>query len=145
MGIPNNFQHGAETSVGDKTKGECFENGEKTGKSGANDVASCKKGRSTGIERLMAHSGSRMCGAFYDEREDFGFDGFSDETEEKCMYCGYPIERGEEKAKVLTTGDVIHKTCWIDYAEDNFDELCTLLDDDGDDAYGCGENGGMFL
>ncbi|MBR5528466.1 MAG: hypothetical protein IKV97_05620 [Clostridia bacterium] len=46
---------------------------------------------------------------------------------EKCMYCGYEILPGECKAQVNATGDVIHKKCWQDYADDNFYELCCVL------------------
>ena len=46
---------------------------------------------------------------------------------EKCMYCGYEIVKGEEKAIVISTGDTIHRNCWQDYAEDNFYELCHML------------------
>lgn len=46
---------------------------------------------------------------------------------EKCMYCGYEILHGESKAQVIATGDVIHKKCWQDYADENFYELCCVL------------------
>ncbi len=49
---------------------------------------------------------------------------------EKCMYCGYEIVKGEEKAFVMSTGDTIHRSCWQDYAEDNFYELCHMLGND---------------
>ena len=49
---------------------------------------------------------------------------------EKCMYCGYDIVKGEEKAFVVSTGDTIHRNCWQDYAEDNFYELCHMLGND---------------
>ena len=78
--------------------------------------------------------------------DDMPFDGFRDdavsdceraeygestESTEYCDYCGYPIVRGEEKLRVDSTGDIIHRKCWSDYAEDNTDSLCTPLD-----AYG---------
>ena len=49
---------------------------------------------------------------------------------DKCMYCGYEIVPGEEKAFVISTGDTIHRNCWQDYAEDNFYELCQTLGND---------------
>ena len=67
----------------------------------------------------------------YDTSEEFYREesSFCDEdTCEKCDYCGYPILRGEEKLRVDSTGDIIHRKCWNDYAEDNTDELCTPLD-----------------
>ena len=60
----------------------------------------------------------------------FASHGMADDGEcicDKCMYCGYEIVPGEEKAIVEATGDTIHRSCWQDYAEDNFYELCRLL------------------
>lgn len=82
-----------------------------------------------------------MNGRLYDdgalrERENYWRDGeelpyCGEEECEKCDYCGYPILLGEEKLRVDSTGDVIHRKCWNDYAEDNTDELCTPLDSFG--------------
>ncbi len=58
-----------------------------------------------------------------DDYYDCGFD------EEKCDYCGCGILSGQLRARVYTTGDIIHYECWQDYAEDNFDELCCALGD----------------
>ena len=55
------------------------------------------------------------------ESGDYFDDCFDDE---KCAYCGDYITKGQVRAKVFTTGDVIHEDCWRDYAEDNFNELC---------------------
>ena len=49
---------------------------------------------------------------------------------DKCMYCGYDIERGEEKVMVDANGDILHRRCWQEYAEDNFYELCHMLGND---------------
>ena len=48
---------------------------------------------------------------------------------EKCMYCGYDIVLDNDGLRVLVTGDVIHKDCWRDYAEDNKYDLCTVFSD----------------
>lgn len=63
---------------------------------------------------------------FYREREDLLEEDV--ESGDRCVYCGYPILRGEDKLRVEATGDIIHRKCWNDYAEDNVDELCTPLD-----------------
>ncbi len=42
-----------------------------------------------------------------------------DDTE-KCCSCGYPILRGED-AMALNNGDLIHRSCWCDYADENPD------------------------
>jgi len=38
---------------------------------------------------------------------------------EKCCQCGYPILEGEEALQLYINGDVIHKECWQEYAEEN--------------------------
>ena len=45
-----------------------------------------------------------------------------------CAQCGYRFVRGDETLTVKETGDVIHKSCWMDYSEDNRDELCEETD-----------------
>lgn len=62
----------------------------------------------------------------YFETDDYYDDGFE---AEKCHYCGCAILSGQLKARVYTTGDIIHEACWQDYAEENFDELCCALGD----------------
>ena len=59
-------------------------------------------------------------GAFgCDDEDDYG------EKYDKCVYCGYPILPDEERLRVLSTGDAIHRRCWNDYAEDYIGDLCT--------------------
>lgn len=55
------------------------------------------------------------------ETDDYFDDSFDDE---KCAYCKEAITKGQVRARVFTTGDIIHEDCWQDYAEDNFYELC---------------------
>ena len=43
---------------------------------------------------------------------------------EKCCQCGYPIIPGEQALQIYCNGDVIHKECWLDYAEENTQALC---------------------
>ena len=38
---------------------------------------------------------------------------------EKCCQCGYAILPGEEALQIYVNGDVIHKECWQDYADEN--------------------------
>ncbi len=56
-------------------------------------------------------------------------DEYSGEDCERCMYCGYHILPGEEAVTVNYTGDLIHKKCWNDYADDNISELCSDTQD----------------
>ena len=39
---------------------------------------------------------------------------------EKCCSCGYPVLTGET-AMALHNGDLIHESCWGDYADENAD------------------------
>ena len=45
-----------------------------------------------------------------------------------CAQCGYKFVDGDEALTVKGTSDVIHKGCWMDYSEDNVDELCEETD-----------------
>ena len=45
-----------------------------------------------------------------------------------CAQCGYRFVKGDEALVVKQTQDVIHKGCWMDYGEDNMDELCEETD-----------------
>lgn len=54
---------------------------------------------------------------------------FGRSNTKSCAYCGYDIGFGEETAKVNCTEDIIHRRCWSDYAEDNFYELCEVIDE----------------
>ncbi len=49
---------------------------------------------------------------------------YSPSHNEKCMYCGFEIFDTDDVLKVIPTGDIIHKKCWIDYAEDNIYDIC---------------------
>ena len=40
-----------------------------------------------------------------------------------CAQCGYRFTKADEAVKVKSTGDVIHRGCFIDYADDNIDEM----------------------
>lgn len=40
------------------------------------------------------------------------------EYSERCCQCGYELLPGEE-AMALNNGDLIHESCWNDYAEEN--------------------------
>lgn len=56
--------------------------------------------------------------------EDGGFDGSAQYTDEYCgcsvcAQCGYRFAAGDDVIKVNATGDVIHRDCFIDYADDN--------------------------
>ena len=43
----------------------------------------------------------------------------------KCAYCAYEILPDDEAVRVITTKDILHRTCWCEYAEDNCLDLCT--------------------
>lgn len=40
---------------------------------------------------------------------------------EKCCYCGYEMLDGEEAVEIYCNGDVIHKSCWTEYADENME------------------------
>lgn len=40
-----------------------------------------------------------------------------------CAQCGYRFIRGEEALWIKETGDVVHKDCFYDYAEDNIEQF----------------------
>ncbi len=37
---------------------------------------------------------------------------------EKCCFCGCPIMPGEAAMQMYANGDVIHRQCWLEYAEE---------------------------
>lgn len=40
-----------------------------------------------------------------------------------CAQCGYRFVKGDEALRIKQTGDIIHSDCFIDYNEDNAEEL----------------------
>ncbi len=38
---------------------------------------------------------------------------------EKCCHCGFELLPGEEAVEIFINGDVIHKSCWNEYADEN--------------------------
>lgn len=40
---------------------------------------------------------------------------------EKCCHCGFELLPGEEVMEIHTSGDIIHKSCWCEYADENLD------------------------
>ncbi len=38
---------------------------------------------------------------------------------EKCCHCGFELLPGEEAIVLFSTGDVLHKNCWNEYADEN--------------------------
>lgn len=70
---------------------------------------------------------ARLDRELYDEcRDDCDFDSIFSEKQ-KCVYCGYEILDDERCLKVNDTGDIIHRKCWNDYADDNVADLCEEL------------------
>ncbi len=45
-----------------------------------------------------------------------------------CAWCGYRFERGDEALRVKDTGDIIHKDCWMEYSDDNVQELTSEIE-----------------
>lgn len=45
-----------------------------------------------------------------------------------CAQCGYRFVDGDEALRVRQTGDIIHRDCWMDYTEDNREELSDIID-----------------
>lgn len=44
-----------------------------------------------------------------------------------CAQCGYRFYEGDDVVSVKQTGDVVHRECFTDYAEDSINELCDTL------------------
>ncbi len=44
-----------------------------------------------------------------------------------CAQCGYRFHRCDDVVRVKQTGDVIHRGCFTDYAEDSIGEMCDVL------------------
>ena len=40
-----------------------------------------------------------------------------------CAQCGYRFTKGDDAIRIRQTGDIIHTDCFIDYSEDNREEL----------------------
>ena len=60
--------------------------------------------------------------------ENDGLDELAQYTDEYCgcsvcTQCGYRFAVGDDVIKVNATGDIIHRDCFIDYADDNADLL----------------------
>ncbi len=40
---------------------------------------------------------------------------------EKCCQCGFELLPGEQAMEIHISGDLIHKSCWCEYADENPD------------------------
>lgn len=45
-----------------------------------------------------------------------------------CAQCGYRFALGDDGFRVKQTGDIIHRDCFMDYMDDNVNELCDELE-----------------
>ncbi len=55
---------------------------------------------------------------------------------EKCCQCGFELLPGEEVMEIHTSGDIIHKSCWCEYADENHKVFGnSFLYSDGTDEY----------
>ena len=78
---------------------------------------------------LTPRLAAELCEMYFEESRPSTCDDIQNicYAAEKCMYCGYEIMPHECKAQVLAPGDIIHEKCWQDYADENFYELCCVL------------------
>ncbi len=63
------------------------------------------------------------------------------ENLDRCALCGFELLPGEDAFALYSSGDIIHKSCWCEYADDNssfFGKAFTVRDYDSDD-FGRGE------
>ena len=62
--------------------------------------------------------------------ENFKKNGYSDYNNHMvvCAQCGYRFVKGDEAYVVKPTEDIIHKDCFLDYAEDNMNDLCECVE-----------------
>ena len=55
------------------------------------------------------------------------------ENLEKCCHCGFELLPGEEAIEIFDSGDIIHRSCWNEYADENcdsFGKIFVLSDED---------------
>ena len=45
----------------------------------------------------------------------------------RCAKCGYGFAPGDAIARIRMSGDVIHLSCWDEFAADNADEFLERL------------------
>ncbi len=45
----------------------------------------------------------------------------------RCAQCGYPLGADEDISLIIASGDLIHTSCWEEYAEDNKGEFLSPL------------------
>ncbi len=45
-----------------------------------------------------------------------------------CAQCGYRFARSDDVLEVHETGDLVHKECFIDYADDNVNTLASVIE-----------------
>lgn len=64
-----------------------------------------------------------FCDETYDER--LFEDNYSGCT--VCAQCGYRFAKYDDAIRVNCTGDVIHKDCWMEYSDDNIDQLSSAV------------------
>lgn len=51
---------------------------------------------------------------------------------ERCAVCGYALLCGDDVMEVYETGDMIHRDCWCDYAEEAIADFGKLFEYTGD-------------
>ena len=57
------------------------------------------------------------------------YDAFLDQTTYTlCAQCGFEICPEDAVLRILSTGDLIHRDCWNDYAEDNADDFTEVFE-----------------
>lgn len=45
-----------------------------------------------------------------------------------CAQCGYRFTPGDEALRIKETGDIVHNECYVDYMDDNIDEIADKLE-----------------
>ena len=45
-----------------------------------------------------------------------------------CAQCGYRFVHGDEALKIKETGDIIHNDCYVDYMDDNVEEIAEKIE-----------------
>ncbi len=54
------------------------------------------------------------------------------DSAERCAACGYALLFGDDVMEIYATGDMIHRDCWCDYAEEAIADFGKLFEYSGD-------------
>ncbi len=86
---------------------------------------SCAIMRSQGTQKERKEGGQMMIQENFERGEAIPMKGGAIGH---CDHCGFAIYSTRDALYIPTTGDRIHKDCWLDYAEEHMFELAETAD-----------------